>query len=104
MQYTTFSLDTMLQHEYHAMREVGDTYWWYQVLRAEVVTDVASRFHGGRTCGLLDAGCGTSGMLYTLRETRPEWQITGLDVLSEIARVLKAGGLLILKLPAFDIL
>ena len=144
----------MLQHEYHTMREVEDTYWWYQVLRMEVINDVASRFPSGKTCKLLDAGCGTGGMLHTLRETHPEWQVTGLDLssvaveycqqrgfadvirgsveempfpnasfdvvvnldvlyhrqvfqnraLSEIARVLKPGGLLILNLPAFDIL
>src|SRR5947208_15802286 len=69
----------MLQHEYHTMRQVEDTYWWYQVLRLEVVKDVASRFPGPETCKLLDAGCGTGGMLHALRETRPEWQITGLD-------------------------
>src|SRR5439155_11845671 len=69
----------MLQHEYHTMRQVEDTYWWYQVLRLEVVNDVASRFPGPKTCKLLDAGCGTGGMLHALRETRPEWQITGLD-------------------------
>jgi SAM-dependent methyltransferase len=144
----------MLQHEYHTMRQVEDVYWWYQVLRMEVINDVASRFPGGNPCKLLDAGCGTGGMLHTLRETHPEWQITGLDLssvavdychqrgfadvirgsveempfpnasfdvvvnldvlyhrqvfqnraLSEIARVLKPGGVLILNLPAFDIL
>jgi SAM-dependent methyltransferase len=144
----------MLQHEYHTMREVEDTYWWYQVLRTEVINEVASRFPGGKTCKILDAGCGTGGMLQTFREARPDWQITGLDVspiaveycqqrgftdvirgsvdempfpnasfdvlvsldvlyhrqvfqnraLCEIARVLKPGGLVILNLPAFDIL
>jgi len=144
----------MLQHEYDTMRQVEDTYWWYQVLRPEVVKDVASRFAADKPCKLLDAGCGTGGMLHTLHETHPEWQVTGLDLssvaveycqqrgfadvihgsvdempfpnasfdvvvnldvlyhkqvlqnraLAEIARVLKQGGLLILNLPAFDIL
>jgi len=144
----------MLQHEYHTMREVEDTYWWYQVLRTEVINDVASRFPSGKTCKLLDAGCGTGGMLHTLRETHPEWQVTGIDLssvaveycqqrgfadvirgsvdempfpnarfdvvvsldvlyhrqvsqnraISEIARVLKPDGFLILNLPAFDVL
>ncbi len=144
----------MLQHEYHTMRRVEDTYWWYQVLRMEVVKDVASRFPANKPCKLLDAGCGTGGMLHILHETHPEWQITGLDLspvaveycqqrgfvdvvrgsvdempfpnasfdvvvnldvlyhrqvfqdraLCEIARVLKPGALLILNLPAFDVL
>jgi SAM-dependent methyltransferase len=154
MRYTTFSPDTMLQHEYHTMRQVEDSYWWYQVLRLEVVKDVGSRFPPGKPCKLLDAGCGTGGMLQILHETHPEWQITGLDLssvaveycqrrgfadvirgsveempfpnasfdvvvnldvlyhkqvfqeraLCEIVRVLKSGGLLILNLPAFDVL
>jgi ubiquinone/menaquinone biosynthesis C-methylase UbiE len=144
----------MLRHEYDTMRQVEDIYWWYQVLRREVVKDVVSRFSPTQPYKLLDAGCGTGGMLHTLHETRPEWQITGLDLssvavehcqqrglpeiirgsvdkmpfpnasfdvvvsldvlyhkqvsqnraLSEIARVLKPGGLLILNLPAFDVL
>jgi len=47
--------DTMLQHEYHTMRQVEDVHWWYQVLRVEVINDVASRFPGGNPCKLLDA-------------------------------------------------
>ena len=144
----------MLRHEYDTMHQVEDTYWWYQVLHWEVVKDVVSRFSPVQPCKLLDAGCGTGGMLRTLRETRPEWQIMGLDLssvaveycqqrglaevipgsvdempfrnasfdvvvsldvlyhrqvsqnraLSETARVLKPGGLLILNLPAFDVL
>jgi len=144
----------MLQHEYHTMRQVEDTYWWYRVLRLEVVKDVASRFPADKPCKLLDAGCGTGGMLHAFRATHPQWEITGLDLsavaveycqqrgfasvihgsvdempfanadfdvvvnldvlyhrqvsqnraLSEIARVLKPGGLLILNLPAFTVL
>ena len=144
----------MLRHEYDTMRQVEDTYWWYQVLHREVVKDVVSRCSPAQPCRLLDAGCGTGGMLHTLREIRPDWQITGLDfssaaveccqqrglpeiirgsvdempfrnasfdivvsldvlyhrqvsqnrALSEAARVLKPGGLLILNLPAFDVL
>jgi SAM-dependent methyltransferase len=136
------------------MRQVEDTYWWYQVLHREVVKDVVSRFSATQPCQLLDAGCGTGGMLHTLHKTCPEWQITGLELssvaveycqqrglpeiirgsvdempfpnasfdvvvsldvlyhrqalpnraLPEIARVLKPGGVLILNLPAFDIL
>ena len=144
----------MLQHEYHTMRELEDTYWWYRVLRAEAVTDVAFRYPTGMRCELLDAGCGTGGMLDALREAHPECEMTGLDVsgvaveycrergfghvingsvdgmpfsdasfdmvlsldvlyhrevseeraVSEIARVVKPGGYVILNLPAFDVL
>jgi SAM-dependent methyltransferase len=144
----------MLQHEYDTMRRVEDTYWWYQVLRTEVVNDLSYRFGTGQPCRLLDAGCGTGGMLDALRKARPAWEMTGLDVsalaikycrergfadvtqgsvdgmpfsdatfdvavsldvlyhkdvseeraVSEIARVVKSGGYVILNLPAFDVL
>jgi ubiquinone/menaquinone biosynthesis C-methylase UbiE len=144
----------MLQHEYHTMREVEDTYWWYQVLRTEVASDLSHFFGAGKPCRLLDAGCGTGGMLHTLREAHPEWEMAGLDVsavaveycrergfadvmngsvdrmpfsdaifdvvlsldvlshkevseehaMSEMARVVRPGGYIILNLQAFDVL
>ena len=144
----------MLQHEYDTMRRVEDTYWWYQVLRTAVASDLSDRFAAGDPPRLLDAGCGTGGMLHALREAHPEWEMAGLDVsavaveycrergfadvingsvdgmpfsdasfdvvlsldvlyhrevseeraVSEIARVVKPGGYVILNLPAFDVL
>ena len=144
----------MLQHEYDTMRHVEDTYWWYQVLRTEVTNDLSCRFGAGKPWRLLDAGCGTGGMLDTLHKAHPAWEMTGLDVsalaveycrergfadvikgsvdgmpfarasfdvvlsldvlyhkgvseasaVSEIARVVKSGGYVILNLPAFDVL
>jgi SAM-dependent methyltransferase len=144
----------MLQREYDTMRRVEDTYWWYRILRTEVEDDLASRFGGSRACRLLDAGCGTGGMLDALRDAHPEWETTGLDfsavaveycrgrgfadvikgsmdempfpdtsfdvvisldvlchkevseerAVSEIARVVKPGGYVILNLPAFGLL
>jgi SAM-dependent methyltransferase len=144
----------VLPHEYDTMRRLEGTYWWYQVLRTEVASDLSGRFGAGKRCRLLDAGCGTGGMLNVLREACPEAEMTGLDVsalavkycrergftdvtqgsvdgmpfsdatfdvalsldvlyhkdvseeraVSEIARVVKAGGCVILNLPAFDVL
>ena len=144
----------MLQHEYDTMRQVEDAYWWYQVLRAAVTSDLRERFSASAQPRLLDAGCGTGGMLHALRVACPAWETTGidaspfavqhchargfaqvtqasvdeipfpdesfdvvlsLDVLyhrdvsekraaSEIARVVKPGGWIILNLQAFNIL
>jgi SAM-dependent methyltransferase len=144
----------MLQHEYDTMRRVEDAYWWYQVLRSAVASDLSGRFRADKPCRLLDAGCGTGGMLEAARGAQPDWQTTGLDfsaiaveycrgrgfadvvkgsvdempfmdasfdvvlsldvlchkavceqsAASEIARVLKPGGSLILNLPAFEAL
>jgi ubiquinone/menaquinone biosynthesis C-methylase UbiE len=144
----------VLPHEYDTMRRFEGTYWWYQVLRTEVASDLSCRFGAGKPCRLLDAGCGTGGMLNALRKASPEAEMTGLDVssiavercrergfadvmngsveqmpfpdatfdlvlsldvlyhkdvaeersVSEMARVMKPGGYLILNLPAFDVL
>jgi len=58
------------------MRSVEDHYWWYQALRQHV----ASAIHPARPdFMLLDAGCGTGGMLHVLRQKFPAADLTGID-------------------------
>jgi ubiquinone/menaquinone biosynthesis C-methylase UbiE len=62
--------------EIETMRSVEDDLWWYRGLRRHVLNSInAPRpdFH------LLDAGCGTGGMLQRIREKFPRAQLTGLD-------------------------
>jgi SAM-dependent methyltransferase len=144
----------MNEHEYALMRRVEDSYWWYAVLRESVVSEVTAQLTGRSDVRILDAGCGTGGMMEVLRRENPAWQISGLDfspqavehtrergftdvtqgsvdalpypdatfdavvsldvlyfdgvdetkAMSEFGRVLKPGGVLVLNLPAFDIL
>jgi len=68
----------MLAHEYQTMREVEDTYWWYNTLRRMVVKEVKRRARGD--VRLLDAGCGTGGMMDKLRKENADWQIVGVDM------------------------
>ena len=134
--------------QHQLMRQVEDEHWWYRVLRGQVVRALSRMVPKGRS--LLDAGCGTGGMLSRLNA----WQTHGCDIaaeavehcrarglervlvssvhampyadecfeavlsldvlyhaqvdehlaLSEMRRVLKRGGLLILNVPAFDCL
>ena len=66
----------MLPREHDIMRAVEDQYWWYLALRPHVlnyiqpVTPVFS---------LLDAGCGTGGMLEAVRRSFPQAELTALD-------------------------
>jgi SAM-dependent methyltransferase len=51
--------------EYERMHAVEDRMWWFRGLRALVVQELA-RARGGRAGPVLDAGCGTGGMLARL--------------------------------------
>lgn len=144
----------MNDHEYALMRQVEDSHWWYAVLRESVAAEVSRHLDGMTDARILDAGCGTGGMLEVLRRENRSWQIGGLDfssralahvrergfsdvmqarvdampypdasfdavvsldvlyfagvnerkAMEEFHRVLKEGGVLVLNLPAFDIL
>lgn len=59
------------------MRAVEDNHWWYRALRGHVLACLGPP---PREFALLDAGCGSGGMLARLREQFPRAQLTGLDI------------------------
>ncbi|PZR72578.1 MAG: class I SAM-dependent methyltransferase [Chthoniobacterales bacterium] len=66
----------MSPDEHDIMRSVEDHYWWYQALRQHVtesIEPIVPKF------SLLDAGCGTGGMLATVRQKFPNAKLTGID-------------------------
>lgn len=62
--------------EHDIMRAVEDHYWWYRALREHVANSIQP---GNPKFSLLDAGCGTGGMLASLRERFPEAELAGID-------------------------
>lgn len=58
------------------MRAVEDHYWWYQALREHVLDSIGRR---GGIISVLDAGCGSGGMLAALRKKFPDAELTGVD-------------------------
>ncbi|MDQ6626385.1 MAG: class I SAM-dependent methyltransferase [Verrucomicrobiota bacterium] len=62
--------------EIETMRSVEDDLWWYRGLRAHVINSVAPTQAGFK---LLDAGCGSGGMLARLRKHFPSASLTGMD-------------------------
>ncbi len=69
----------MEAQEYATLRRLEDHFWWYRGLHA-IVLDRVFRF--GRPDGqaqVLDAGCGTGGMLRRLRSRLPEAAMMGID-------------------------
>ncbi|MHB1080071.1 MAG: class I SAM-dependent methyltransferase [Prosthecobacter sp.] len=70
--------------EYDLMRAVEDRHWWYAVLRGLVQDALVGRMppHGR----LLDAGCGTGGMLEFLQGTMGGLELAGVDVAEDAVR------------------
>ena len=62
--------------EIDTMRSVEDELWWYRGLRRHVVNSIEAPHPGFK---LLDAGCGTGGMLAHVRARFPEAALTGMD-------------------------
>lgn len=79
----------MERHEYHVMDALEQDFWWYRGLHAAVVCrlDRLGLPPGSR---LLDAGCGTGGVLHQLAQQRPAWHYTGLEFDAEAARLARA--------------
>jgi ubiquinone/menaquinone biosynthesis C-methylase UbiE len=66
----------MKPEEHDIMRAVEDHYWWYQALREHVAASVRPAHE---QFFLLDAGCGSGGMLATLRQKFPRAELAGID-------------------------
>ena len=63
--------------EYRKMAAVEDSMWYYRALHRHVARSLARELPA--TARVLDAGCGTGGLLRHLRATQPGWTLTGLD-------------------------
>ena len=71
----------MEPHEYALMDAVEGRMWWYRALHARL-GDALAGVHGR----VLDAGCGTGGLLAALRQTHPALDLVGLEWSEPAAR------------------
>jgi len=74
----------MFSHEYSAMFELEDVYWWY-VGRRRLVEEIVKKEHSkrGRPLRILDVGCGTGATLSVLSKFG---NAQGVDVSEEAVR------------------
>src|SRR5258708_23532725 len=64
--------------EYALMDHVEDSRWWYRAVHANVEA-MLQRFLGKSAGAILDAGCGTGGLLKRLGADFPANKLFGLD-------------------------
>ncbi len=49
--------------EYRMMYEAEEKLWWYRILHEKVLKEIQKRFHENKQIKILDAGCGTGGLM-----------------------------------------
>src|SRR5687768_8575983 len=88
----------MQTDEYLKLAEVEDGMWYFRSLHAHVRRELkktlgdagtGARAVKTRRPHVLDAGCGTGGMILRLREQEPAWSWAGIDfmpIACELAR------------------
>ncbi len=79
---------TMAHSEYEHMALLEESMWWYTGLHANVLNALA-RYTPNAT-HLLDAGCGTGGMLKRIGERFPNMQLHGLDLSEQACTAARA--------------
>ena len=65
--------------EYRKLAAVEDAMWYFRALHAHVRRELAANLPAG-PARILDAGCGTGGLIRRLAPLRPDWTWTGIDV------------------------
>lgn len=68
--------------EYRKLAEVEDAMWYFKALNHRMLLPLKD--WRGKAAEVLDAGCGTGGLIRFLQHSEPDWSITGLDY-SELA-------------------
>lgn len=64
--------------EYRKLAEVEDRMWYFHALNRRCAHWLARLLPAG-PARVLDAGCGTGGMIKSLRVAHSDWSLTGLD-------------------------
>lgn len=70
--------------EYQLMNALEDNFWWYRALHA-IVAQRFSQLQLPAGANVLDAGCGTGGMLKYLSQHAPQYRYCGLEWNKEAA-------------------
>ncbi|MEI8033287.1 MAG: class I SAM-dependent methyltransferase [Chlorobiaceae bacterium] len=82
----------MRKEEYFLMSSVEESMWWYRTLH-QIVANAIKHYADANSITLLDAGCGTGGMLKFIGDRFPSASLYGLELMPEACDVarLKSG-------------
>lgn len=64
--------------EYRKLAAVEDRMWYFRALHGHVERALAANL-GDRSARILDAGCGTGGLIIRMAPRHPAWSWTGID-------------------------
>ena len=67
----------MNTEEYLKLTEVEDAMWYFRSLHGHVRRELGAALRPG--AAVLDAGCGTGGLILRLRARHPDWRFAGID-------------------------
>lgn len=77
-------------NEYEAMFKVETDLWWYKILHEKTLNAIKTQF-GNRPLRILDAGCGTGGMLAYLKKNGYD-SLRGLDLSEDAVKFTSSRG------------
>lgn len=77
--------------EYRKMYEVEEQLWWYKALHLFVLRSIEKSFENNRNIRILDAGCGTGGMLMALKNAGFQY-LKGIDYSSIAVKLAQERG------------
>ena len=80
----------MRKNAYLEMYNVEDTHWWYVGLH-DLVLSLAKKLFPYRTLKILDAGCGTGGLLSVL--SKSGYEVEGIDYSKDALELCKKRGI-----------
>jgi ubiquinone/menaquinone biosynthesis C-methylase UbiE len=69
----------MQRDEYLKLAEVEDDMWYFRSLHGHARRELEARHAPGVPLKLLDAGCGTGGLMVRMRKARPAWTWSAID-------------------------
>ncbi len=81
----------MNRDEYIKLAEVENRMWYFKSLHAHIARELRAVFNGRHGLHVLDAGCGTGGLIVRLRGVFPDWKWCGIDFSPLACELARAG-------------